>query len=336
MELIDIAEAVFKENFPPEVCFERAIFFSWGCTIGDCAFCYMSTQPSDKPPTETRRSIESILAEFLIAKKLGWEIGFLTGGIGVIPPNEMEQILKDIKEVYGKKVWLSIGAIPRHLLKRYKPLVHGVVGSTETINPELHKIICPSKPLEPYQIMFKNAKELGMKKAMTFIVGMGETKEDMDILKDFIRTYDINKVHIYGLKPRKGTLLENNKVPSKEEQAWWIAELRLTFPKLEIQCGVWEDRLEITSYLLSAGANAVSNFRATKLFGTQLANDLEDQMALSGRKFTGTLTKLPDVDWNAEVDRLSLDKEMKEKIKIKLKSYIDAMGRKKLEITQKI
>ena len=59
-------------------------------------------------------------------------------------------------------------------------------------------------------------------------------------------------------------------------------------------------------------------------------------MALSGRKFTGTLTKLPDVDWNAEVDRLSLDKEMKEKIKIKLKSYIDAMGRKKLEITQKI
>ena len=196
MELIDIAEAVFKENFPPEVCFERAIFFSWGCTIGDCAFCYMSTQPSDKPPTETRRSIESILAEFLIAKKLGWEIGFLTGGIGVIPPNEMEQILKDIKEVYGKKVWLSIGAIPRHLLKRYKPLVHGVVGSTETINPELHKIICPSKPLEPYQIMFKNAKELGMKKAMTFIVGMGETKEDMDILKDFIITYDINKVHI--------------------------------------------------------------------------------------------------------------------------------------------
>jgi biotin synthase-like enzyme len=275
---------------------------------------------------ETRRSVESILAEFLIAKKFGWEIGFLTGGIGVIPPDEMEELLKKITEVYEKKVWISIGALPKPLLLRFKDLIHGVVGSTETINPELHKIICPSKPLKPYEVMFKNAKELGMKTAMTFIVGMGETKGDMKYLKDFIRIYDINKIHIYGLKPRKGTILGNNHLPSKEEQAWWIAELRVSFPKLEIQCGVWEDRLDRTSYLLKSGANSVSNFRATKLFGTQLAYDLENQVKLSGRKFNSNLTKLPDIDWNNEVNKLSLEQEMKNKIKEKLNMYLEKIN----------
>ncbi len=47
-QLVEKADKIFKENFSPETCFERGIFFSWGCAIGDCAFCYMSTQPKDK------------------------------------------------------------------------------------------------------------------------------------------------------------------------------------------------------------------------------------------------------------------------------------------------
>jgi len=48
MDLIEQADRIYKENFPAETAFERAVFFSWGCTIGDCTFCYMSTQPKDK------------------------------------------------------------------------------------------------------------------------------------------------------------------------------------------------------------------------------------------------------------------------------------------------
>ena len=156
--LIDKASITYKEHFSPTVCFERAIFFSWGCTIGDCTFCYMSTQPADKPPRETRRSVESILAEFLLAKHLGWDIGFFTGGIGVLKPDELELLLKSAVEITGQKIWLSVGPVPRILLQKYLPYIKGVVGSTETINPLLHKKVCPSKPLAPYEKMFIIAK----------------------------------------------------------------------------------------------------------------------------------------------------------------------------------
>src|SRR3989338_9932912 len=195
--LVNQADNVYKANFNSEVCFERAIFFSWGCTIGDCAFCYMSTQPKEKEVRETKRSNASILAEFILAKHLGWDIGFFTGGIGVLKPDEVEFLLKSITEIVGDKIWLSVGPLSRPLLERYKPYIKGVVGSTETINPILHQKVCPSKPLAPYEKMFEFAQSLGLQRAMTFIVGLGETKQDFILLVDFIRKYHINKIHVY-------------------------------------------------------------------------------------------------------------------------------------------
>ncbi|MSR86006.1 radical SAM protein [Candidatus Woesearchaeota archaeon] len=331
-ELMEKAEGIYKENFPLETSFERAIFYSWGCNIGDCAFCYMSAQPKEKDPKETKRSKESILAELVLARNLGWDIGFITGGVGIYNPDEFEEMLKLIHTAFKEKVWISLGAIPRPILERYKPYIRGIVGSTETINPQLHKIICPSKPLEPYQKMFQEAKSLGIARAMTMILGMGETKEDLLYLKDFIEKYEINKIHIYSLKPRKGTPLERGKIPSKEEQAWWIAQLRIHFPKLDIQCGVWYDRLDRLSFLLHAGANNVSNFQATKLFGTKYAEELEREVHQAGRVFKGTLTKLPSIDWDAEVDVLDLDPKLKEKIKNKLNNEYLKRIRKNKEV----
>src|SRR3989338_5455788 len=180
-ELIEKAQRIYTENFPLTTLFERAIFFSWGCTIGDCTFCYMSTQPADKPPKETKRSAESILAEFILAKKFGWDIGFFTGGIGVFTPGEMESLLRNIIHITQEKIWLSLGPLSKPLLQRYLPYAKGIVGSTETINPILHAKVCPSKPLKPYEMMFEAASELGLKKAMTFIVGMKKTKEDLPL-----------------------------------------------------------------------------------------------------------------------------------------------------------
>ena len=324
-ELIQKASKVYSENFPNTTCFERAVFFSWGCTIGDCTFCYMSTQPKDKPPKETKRSTESILAEFILAKNFGWDIGFFTGGIGVFTPDEIEKLLKYAHEITGEKIWLSVGPLAKPILQKYLPYIKGVVGSTETINPILHKKVCPSKPLVPYEKMFESAKELGLKKAMTFIVGMGEAESDFDLLKDFIIKYEIDKIHVYGLIPQENTMFENCSIPSKEEQAWWIAKLRIEFPKLDIQCGIWEDRVDRVSYLLKAGANSVSKLKATKLFGTKIAQEIEEQARLAGREFMGTLTRLPDIDWNMEVDKLSFDDVLKEKIKEKLNEYLKSM-----------
>jgi biotin synthase-like enzyme len=324
-ELMQQAQAVYNENFSNVVTFERAIFFSWGCTIGDCTFCYMSTQPESKAPTETRRSTASLLAEFLLAKELGWDIGFFTGGIGVFTPKEMETLLQQIYAIADEKVWLSIGPVAKPVLQRYLPYIRGVVGSTETINSELHKRVCPSKPLAPYERMFDSATELGLEKAMTFIVGMGESKEDFPLLEAFIRKYKINKIHIYGLIPQAGTMFEASPIPTQEDQAWWIAQLRVVFPTLDIQCGIWEDRVERVSFLLQAGANSISKFKATKLFGTAIAHEIERQASLGGRNFQGSLTELPNNDWGAKVDSLPFDPLLREQIKEKLFLYLKKM-----------
>lgn len=324
-KLIEQAQKIYQQNFPLTTKFERAIFFSWGCTIGDCAFCYMSTQPKDKPLKESRRSIESILAEFILAKKLGWDIGFLTGGIGVLKEEELELILRVGSHIVGEKLWLSIGAVSKDTLKKYLPYIRGVVASTETIEPKLHKKVCPSKPLKPYEQMLNSAKELNLERAMTFIVGMGETHQDFSLLKEFIEKYHINKIHLYSLIPEKKTIFEKTPPPTAEEQAWWIGNLRINFPKLDIQCGIWEDRVERISLLLKAGANSISKFQALKLFNSPVAKEIEHQAELAGRKFEGTLTKLPKVDWKKEVERLDVPEEMKVKIFKKLNDYLESM-----------
>jgi biotin synthase-like enzyme len=324
MDLIQHGHQVYLKNFPSNTTFERAIFFSWGCTIGDCTFCYMSTQPASKKPTETKRSDASILAEFFLSKKLGWDIGFFTGGIGVFTPNELEALLEKATIITGEKLWLSVGAVPKVLLERYLPYIKGVVGSTETINPTLHKKVCPSKPLAPYERMFESATELGLQKAMTFIVGMGETKEDLELLKNFIVKYKIDKIHLYGLIPQQDTMFQNSLPPSAEEQAWWIASLRIAFPKLDIQMGIWEDRVDRVALLLQAGANSISKFKATKLFATPIAKEIETQTINAGRIFKGTLTKVPFIELS-QIDNLPFEYELKEEIKIKLQQYLTRM-----------
>ncbi len=324
-DLIKQAKKVYNSNFSSKVTFERAVFFSWGCTIGDCTFCYMSTQPLDKVAKETKRSNASILAEFLLAKHLGWDIGFFTGGIGVLKPDELEFLLRIIYQITGEKIWLSVGPLPKTLLEKYLPYIRGVVGSTETINPVLHKKVCPSKPLKPYEVMFENAKKLDLDRAMTFIVGMGETRKDFKLLKNFITKYDISKIHVYGLIPQRGTPFENSSIPTKEEQAWWIANLRIAFSKLDIQCGIWEDRIERISYLLDAGSNSISKFKALKLFGTSIARQIEEQATLADRKFVGTLSKMPEIDWNQKINSLEISKDLKRDIRKKLDLYLQKM-----------
>ena len=52
------------------------------------------------------------------------------------------------------------------------------------------------------------------------------------------------------------------------------------------------------------------------------AKEIEKQASLAGRKFIGTLTKLPSLDWAKEVDGLEINEELKEKVKSKLKEYL--------------
>ncbi|MFH1770507.1 MAG: radical SAM protein [archaeon] len=327
-KLIKEANNVFKANFPNTTWFERALFFSWSCSIKDCTFCYMSTQEKKNQNDDDKaiRSKESLYAETILCKVLGWKIGFFTGGINAYKHEDLLEIIKVIKEITGEKVWISLGAIPENHLKIYQPYIEGVVGSIETVNEKLHRIVCPSKPLKPYTRMFKQANALGIKTAMTLILGIGETKDDFETLKKFINEYKISKIHIYALNPIKGTVFEKKSSPTKEYHAWYVAKTRIAFPKIDMQIGIWTDKIDRVSLLLNAGTNSISKFPIVRQFGKEKAKQIEKQAKLSGREFTGTLTKLPKIDWDSEVNKLSLNSEMKEKVKVKLHQYLKKMS----------
>ena len=325
-KIFEDANRIFLENFPNEAHFERAIFFSWHCSIRDCAYCYMSTQPKlSRTGNIARRSSESLIAELIICKKMGWEIGFISGGVGAFNKDDFRKLLEQMHTATGEKFWINVGALDKDALKEYLPYIKGVVGSIETVNEKLHMKVCPSKPAEPYFRMFDEAKKLGLNNAITIIVGLGESIDDFENLKKIVERYDVSKIHIYGLNPHRGTVYENSPAPTKECQAEWIARTRIEFPKLDIQFGIWEDRPEYTSFLLKAGANSISKYPALKEFNSESAKEIERQVKLSGRKFVGTLTEMPDVDWDSEVDSLNLEDSLKEKIKLKVWQYVNQM-----------
>jgi biotin synthase-like enzyme len=320
MGVIEKAEQVYHENFPAETCFERAIFFSWYCSTKDCAFCYMSTQNTTK---KARRRMESLLAEVILCKRLGWDIGFVSGGHDAYTTVEFEKVLKLLSEAAGEKLWINVGALGQDELVRFRPWVKGVVASIETVNTEVHHKVCPSKPVEPFKNMLVGAGRIGMKKAMTIILGLGETMDDFGLLEVFIRKHGIEKIHFYTLNPQKGTIFENAERQSEEYQAEWIARARIEFPGMDIQAGIWLDCTDRVGLLLRAGANSISKFPALKKFDSEEARIIETQADSAGRAFKGTLTSLPE--WDIEESLGAVPEELREKTRIKLGQYIRSM-----------
>jgi len=321
--LIIKAQEIYKKNFPLTTNFERAIFFSWYCATRDCTFCYMSTQKNEGKIA--RRTQESILAELIICKKLKWDIGFLSGGHKAYTTIGFLDLLKSINKVINQKIWINIGPLNEKELKLYKPYIKGVVASIETINPKLHDKVCPSKPIKPFESMLTTAKRLKLKRAITIILGLGESLHDFNLLKCFIEKYNIEKIHIYALNPQKGTMFENTKSPTAEYQAYWIAKTRIAFPKIDIQCGIWTDKIERVSLLLQAGANSISKFPAIRYFNSKQAKEIEKQSRKAKRKFIGSLTKLPSIDIDDEMNKLKVSKKNKLKVKQKLFQYLRTM-----------
>ncbi|MBT4540364.1 radical SAM protein [Candidatus Woesearchaeota archaeon] len=327
-QLIEQANKVYLDNFPAETNFERALFFSWYCEIRDCKFCYMSTQPKDQEFKEKgRRTTESLLAETLLVKHLGWDFGFLSGGKGAYTTEGFLELVKLIYNVLEEKIWINVGPLKEHELKQLQPYIKGVVGSIECVNKKVHDFVCPSKPIEPYLEMFETSTKLGLQNAITIILGLGEAEDDFPALKEMIEKYNITKMHFYGLNPHKGTVFDGFKIPGRHYQAWWIAKTRITFPKMDIQMGIWEDRVNRVSFLLDAGANSISKYPALKAFATESAYELEAECKKSDRKLKGTLTKLPNLDWDKLVNDLDLEQELRLKIKIKLDLYLKRIGK---------
>ena len=274
-----------------KVTLERAIFLSWWCDKGDCLFCYMSSQkPKIKEPQKARRNVNSILAEADLCRRTGMKIEFLSGGYGSYSTEEIRDISRKIYEITGEPVWLNIGITKD--LEEYGEEIAGITGAVEVANPELHDKICPSKSLEDITEMLEFAGDLGFQKAITVILGLGETPDDLKYLFDMIKNVGIDRVTFYSLNPHKETIYENEPQPASLYYAGVVAATRIKFPKLKIITGTWIDNLANMGPLLLSGANGLTKFPLFKMFGTRYGKRVEQEVYWAGRELVGTFTNI--------------------------------------------
>ena len=167
-DLIKKANEVTFKNHGDLVTLERAVFLSWWCDKGDCAFCYMSTQKNKiKDPTKARRNVSNIYAEAEMCKRLDWNIEFLSGGYKSFTTSEIKEIATNIKNITGDGVWLNTGITDE--LAEYGSEIKGITGAVEVANPEIHNKVCPSKSLDDISNMLDVAGDLGFKKVLKLV-----------------------------------------------------------------------------------------------------------------------------------------------------------------------
>lgn len=328
-QLLEKANETYLSNFDSNIWFGRCIFLSWYCDKGTCKFCFRSTiKHKIKYAKRAERSPASIMTDAIIGKNLGWRLEFLTGGCQIYNFEKLLDIIKKISSIFGRKIWINLGTFDEKQLEKLKPYIEGVCASIETVEKNLHDYLCPEKPIEPYSEMLKLADKLGFKKSITIVIGLGEKKEDIELLFDFIEKHNLDRITFYALKPVKETIF--TKSPDAEYYAWWIAKTRIRFPKLEIIAGLTpKNAIDYAGALIKAGANALTKFPAIRQFNSENARMIEKIIKESGRRFTSSLTKMPGIDWENEIERL--DNELfneisKNKIKEKLKEYLDSMN----------
>lgn len=289
LDLLQEANQITLKNHGDQITLERAVFLSWWCDKGDCSFCYMSSQkPLIKDPKKARRRVEAILAEAEMVRRMGWNIEFLSGGYGAFTTAEIKQIAQDIYAITGNPVWLNVGITSE--LDAYGEEITGVTGAVEVVNPELHGKICPSKPLEDITGMLTEAGDLGFKKAITIILGLGETPEDLSYLFKLIEELEIDRIIFYSLNPHPETPYADTPQPASLYYAGTVAATRIMFPELEIITGTWVDNLANMGPLILAGANGLTKFPLFKMFGTRHGKRVEEEVKWAGRDLVGTFT----------------------------------------------
>lgn len=318
-DLIKDANDITLKNHGNLITLERAVFLSWWCDKGDCAFCYMSTQKEKiKDPKKARRNISNIYAEAEMCKRLDWNIEFLSGGYESFTTQEIKEIATTIKDITGDGVWLNTGITDE--LEEYGSEIKGITGAVEVANPQIHEKVCPSKKLDDISNMLDVAGDLGFKKAITIILGLGETLDDVAYIIDYIQDHKIDRVIFYSLNPHKETVYANSSQPASLYYAQVVAQIRLAFPDIEIICGTWIDNLANIGILILSGANGITKFPLFKMFGTKYGKRVEEEVKWAGRDLKGTFTDKNMLGPQKSEVSPELDKFIKRYIKESLKN----------------
>lgn len=291
LELLSESDEITRKYHGRDVTLERAIFLSWYCEKGDCKFCYMSSQKDRiDEPEKARRHVKGIYSEAELTKRMGWNIEFLSGGYGIYTTDEIREISETIYDITDNPVWLNIGITDD--LDQYGDEIIGITGAVETANPAFHDEVCPSKSMDDIKNMLREAGDLGFKKAITIIIGLGEQIDHLQDLFDLIEELDIDRVIFYSLNPHPDTDYCLTPQPASLYYASIVAAVRIRFPEIEIITGTWTDNLANIGVLLKAGSNGLTKFPLFKMYGNRYGRRVEEEVYWADRDLKGSFSDM--------------------------------------------
>jgi biotin synthase-like enzyme len=177
--------------------------------------------------------------------------------------------------------------------------------------------------------MIEKGHQMGYKQGMTVVIGLGETRDHFSYLEDFIEKHKFDRITVYALRPVAGTPFEHG--PTPIDVAWWIAKIRVRFPKIEIIAGSAKYRIPEISLFLKAGANAITKLPASNIFNTEDGLAVEEEVKKAGRNFVSKFSSenvYELADWDAMINRLDLSDEERKDVREVLFSYLDQMDKR--------
>ena len=318
-DLMQQAHTIYSQQFDNSVWFERSLFTNWTCGIADCRYCYLSTKPKlDKTAV---RSKASILAEALVCKIMGWKVGYITGGLRVESTEYMTQLLTDLHTVLEYKPKMNYGPYSPREIDSFKEHIAGLGCAVESFDEDLHKFICPSKPLPALMRFLRDCKEKDIPNFITIILGIGEKKSDIEDVIQKITEYNIDTVQLCFLKPQEKTVFDTVPPPNIEYMAWWTAKLRIAHPTITIKIALVKERIEDFSTLLQAGAICFSRYFVFSDFASDFATKLENECEKVGRKLNGNFQEMIEFSAREEVEKLPFSQQLKDDMCLKVIQY---------------
>ena len=306
-ELLEEADIAFCSNFKREAYFEMPVFMSRIAEHFDETSMFFDV----KAP---RRSMSSIEAEVHLCKQLGWS-PVLRVDNELYKFSEILDVIKKAATICDKKIDVAMGSLTRNELDMTRPYVSTIIARLASVNKGVQKRFVPNKLIFDQLATLGEAK--GFEKGLDIILGMGETLDDVPELIRFIQTHGISKVTFF-LADKQAA---QKRPPSSFYVARWIAETRIRFPSIKIVAGTLLERQAEVGLFMRAGANAITQFPALKIFNSEQSRIIEEEFKNAKRNFIGTFSDSSKLD---AIDRSLI----KEEVLGKLEKYIEAMKRK--------
>jgi biotin synthase-like enzyme len=179
-----------------------------------------------------------------------------------------------IKKNTGLAIIADFGSISREDLIRLKEAgVDFVLCGLETANVDLFRMLKPGDNYEVRLRTLRSAKELGFKTATNYIIGLGESLDDLDASMRLVEELGISLLSLTSFVPTPFTETETWERPRPYLVSAVVASARCCLPEIDITASFGCDNTSVNyAWGIKSGANA---------FGVVLRSPLETP-ALAG------------------------------------------------------